>query len=173
MRIVDEQGEELPWDGEAFGALQVPGPWTCSDYFKSDGSADAHTQDGWFDTSDVATIDAQGYMAITDRSKDVIKSGGEWISSVELENIAMDHPGIAEAAVIGVSDPKWSERPLLIYVAVDGQEPGEEELLGWFKGKVASWWVPDNVVFTDTLPHTATGKVSKRELRTRYSDAMA
>ena len=120
LRIVDDEGKELPWDGVAYGALQVRGPWICSDYFKLEGSAGTHTADGWFDTGDVATIDPQGYMAITDRTKDVIKSGGEWISSIELENAAMGHPAVAEAAVIGVAHPKWTERPLLVVVQAEG-----------------------------------------------------
>jgi len=170
LRIVDDDGNELLWDGEAYGALQVRGPWVCSDYFKLEGSAGAHTDDGWFDTGDVATIDAQGYMAITDRTKDVIKSGGEWISSIELENVAMDHPAVAEAAVIGLAHPKWTERPLLVVVKAEGQDAGKEELLAWYKGKVATWCVPNDIVFIDELPHTATGKVKKIELRRQFAD---
>jgi fatty-acyl-CoA synthase len=170
LRIVDDEGTELPWDGVAYGALQVRGPWICSDYFKLEGSAGSHTDDGWFDTGDVATIDADGYMAITDRTKDVIKSGGEWISSIELENTAMGHPAIAEAAVIGVSHPKWTERPLLVVVLAEGQEASKDELLGFLKGKVADWWIPDDVAFVDELPHTATGKVKKIELRQQFAD---
>ena len=116
MRIVDDDGKELPWDGVAYGSLQVRGPWICSDYFKLEGQSESHTEDGWFDTGDVATIDPDGYMAITDRTKDVIKSGGEWISSIEIENTAVGHPAVAEAAVIGVAHPKWTERPLLIVI---------------------------------------------------------
>jgi fatty-acyl-CoA synthase len=170
MRIVDDEGNELPWDGVAYGALQVKGPWICSDYFKLGGSAGAHTEDGWFDTGDVATIDPQGYMAITDRTKDVIKSGGEWISSIELENTAMGHPAIAEAAVIGVAHPKWTERPLLIAVKATGQDVSKEDLLAYFEGKVATWWAPTDVVFIEELPHTATGKVKKIELRKQFAD---
>lgn len=170
LRIVDDAGNELPWDGVAYGALQVRGPWICSDYFKLDGSAGSHTDDGWFDTGDVATIDPQGYMAITDRTKDVIKSGGEWISSIELENTAMGHPAVAEAAVIGVHHPKWTERPLLVVVLADGQTATEEELLGFLSGKVADWWIPNAVAFADELPHTATGKVKKIELRKQFED---
>jgi fatty-acyl-CoA synthase len=170
LRIVDDEGRELPWDGEAYGALQVRGPWICSDYFKLEGSAGSHTNDGWFDTGDVATIDPDGYMAITDRTKDVIKSGGEWISSIELENTAMGHPAVAEAAVIGVSHPKWTERPLLVVVLGEGQEVGKEELLAFLKGKVADWWIPDDVAFVEELPHTATGKVKKIELRRQFAD---
>ena len=170
LRIVDDEGKELPWDGEAYGALQVRGPWICSDYFKLDGSAGSHTEDGWFDTGDVATIDPQGYMAITDRTKDVIKSGGEWISSIELENTAVGHPAVAEAAVIGVHHPKWTERPLLVVVLAEGQAATEEELLGFLRGKVADWWIPNAVAFVDELPHTATGKVKKIELRKQFAD---
>jgi fatty-acyl-CoA synthase len=170
MRIVDDDGGELPWDGVAYGALQVRGPWVCSDYFKLDGTADAHTEDGWFDTGDVATIDSAGYMTITDRTKDVIKSGGEWISSIELENVAMGHPAVAEAAVIGIAHPKWTERPLLVVVMADGKEASVQELLVWYDGKVATWSKPDDVAFVDELPHTATGKVKKIELRRQFAD---
>jgi fatty-acyl-CoA synthase len=170
LRIVDGEGQELPWDGAAYGALQVRGPWVCSDYFKLEGGAGSHTDDGWFDTGDVATIDPQGYVAITDRTKDVIKSGGEWISSIELENAAMGHPAVAEAAVIGVAHPKWTERPLLVVVKAEGQDVGKEELLAFYEGKVATWWVPSDVAFVDELPHTATGKVKKIELRKQFAD---
>jgi fatty-acyl-CoA synthase len=170
MRIVDGEGTVLPWDGVAFGALQVRGPWTCSDYFKLSGSAGTHTDDGWFDTGDVATIDPQGFMAITDRTKDVIKSGGEWISSIELENTAMGHPGVAEAAVIGVPHPKWGERPLLVCIKAENKTVEKDELLGIFEGKVASWCIPDDVIFVDELPHTATGKVKKTELRAAFAE---
>ena len=170
LRIVDDEGEELPWDGVAYGALQVRGPWICSDYFKLEGSAGTHTVDGWFDTGDVATIDPQGYMAITDRTKDVIKSGGEWISSIALENAAMGHPAVAEAAVIGVAHPKWTERPLLIVVRAEGQDVSNEDLLAYFRGKVADWWIPNDVVFVEELPHTATGKIKKIELRKQFAD---
>jgi len=169
MRIVDDVGKELPWDGEAAGALQVRGPWICSDYYRLDGSAGSHTDDGWFNTGDVAKIDPEGYLQITDRTKDVIKSGGEWISSIDVENVAMSHPDIAEAAVIGVAHSKWTERPLLVVVPAEGRKPEREEILQWFDGKVASWWVPDDVVFVDDLPHTATGKIKKIALRDRFS----
>ena len=170
LRIVDDEGKELPWDGVAYGALQVRGPWVCSDYFKLDGSAGTHTDDGWFETGDVATIDEKGYLAITDRTKDVIKSGGEWISSIELENTAMGHPAVAEAAVIGISHPKWTERPLLVVVLAEGQDLDKDAMLEYFDGKVATWWVPNDVVFVDELPHTATGKVKKIELRQQFAD---
>lgn len=170
LRIVDDEGAKLPWDGVAYGALQVRGPWVCSDYFKLDGASESHTPDGWFDTGDVATIDPNGYMAITDRTKDVIKSGGEWISSIELENVAMGHNAVAEAAVIGVAHPKWTERPLLVVVKVVGAEVSEQELLEYFSGKVAEWWIPNAVAFVTELPHTATGKVKKIDLRQQFAD---
>jgi len=170
MRIVNDEGAELPWDGVAYGSLQVRGPWICSGYFKLKGASEAHTADGWFDTGDVATIDALGYMAITDRTKDVIKSGGEWISSIDIENTAMGHPAVAEAAVIGVPHPKWTERPLLIIIKAEGAELTGEEILGWLDDKVAKWWIPDDVVFVDEIPHTATGKIKKIELRKQFAD---
>jgi fatty-acyl-CoA synthase len=171
MKIVDDAGNELPWDGIAFGSLLVRGPWICSSYFKLEGS-DAHSkEEGWFETGDVATIDADGYMAITDRTKDVIKSGGEWISSIEVENVATDHPKVAEAAVIGHFHPKWSERPLLIVVrGPEGQDLSAEEMLAWFDGKIAKWWTPEAVVFVDEIPHTATGKIQKVQLREMFKD---
>jgi len=160
----------LPWDGEAFGSLLVRGPWVCSSYFKLEDS-DAHEREaGWFETGDVATIDADGYLAITDRTKDVIKSGGEWISSIEVENAATNHPKVAEAAVIGCDHPKWSERPLLIVVrSSDGQDVTAAEILASLEGKIAKWWMPDAVEFVDELPHTATGKVQKLKLREQFS----
>ena len=170
MRIVNDEGEELPWDGVAYGALQVRGPWICSGYFKLQGPSEAHTEDGWFDTGDVATIDTDGYMAITDRTKDVIKSGGEWISSIAVENAAVGHAAIAEAAVIGVHHPKWTERPLLIVIKADGAEVTKDEVLAWLDGKIAKWSIPDDVVFVDSIPHTATGKIKKIELRKQFSD---
>ena len=171
IKIVNDEGVELPWDGVAFGSLMVRGPWVCSSYFKLEGS-DAHTKDeGWFETGDVATIDADGYMAITDRTKDVIKSGGEWISSIEVENVATDHPKVAEAAVIGHFHPKWSERPLLIVVrGPQGQDLSAKEMLAWFDGRIAKWWTPDAVEFVDELPHTATGKIQKVTLREVFKD---
>ncbi len=170
LRIVDDQGRVLPWDGVAYGSLQVRGPWVCSDYFKLDGGAGTHTVDGWFDTGDVAIIDREGYVTITDRTKDVIKSGGEWISSIELENLIMSHPDVAEAAVVGVPHPKWSERPLLVVVPAEGAEIDKSALLRHYRGRVAEWWIPNDVVVLDELPHTATGKVRKIELRLRFAD---
>ena len=168
MKIVGEDGDELPWDGKAFGNLLVRGPWITSAYMKAEGGDPL--KDGWFPTGDVATMDADGYMQITDRSKDVIKSGGEWISSIDLENIAVAHPAIAEAAVIGIVHPKWDERPVVIAVKKAGQEVSREELLKHYEGKIAKWWMPDDVVFVNELPHTATGKLSKLTLRTQFKD---
>lgn len=169
LKIVDDDGNELPWDGKAFGALYVRGPWICSDYFHLDGKSESHKEGGWFDTGDVATIDPEGYVQITDRTKDVIKSGGEWISSIALENTAVGHPAVREAAVIGVAHDKWVERPLLIVIKAEGQDLTKEEMLAWFDGKIAKWWLPDDVVFVDEIPHTATGKIKKTELRRRFA----
>ena len=167
--IVDGAGRELPWDGTTFGDLLVKGPWIASAYFNEPG---APLQDGWFPTGDVVTVDPDGFIKITDRSKDVIKSGGEWISSIDLENIAVGHPGVAEAAVIGVKHPKWDERPLLIVQRRDGAAVAPDELLRFYDGKVPKWWIPDAVVFVDALPHTATGKLLKTELRRTYGDRL-
>ncbi len=168
LRIVDESGAILPNDGETQGDLQIRGYWIVDTYFGMDSSA--LTDDGWFDTGDVATIDADGYMIIRDRSKDIIKSGGEWISTVELENIAIGHPAIANAAAIAARHKKWAERPILI--AVKSGEVTEEELLACYEGKIASWQVPDKVIFVDELPLSATGKVVKVKLREIYSDVL-
>ena len=168
MKILDGQGNELPRDGEAFGDLLVRGPCIMSAYFK--GAGGDPLKDGWFPTGDVATIDADSYIQITDRSKDVIKSGGEWISSIELENIAISHPAIQEVAAIGIAHEKWGERPLLIAVRRTDLAVSEDELLAWYEGKVASFWKPDGVIFVEQLPHTATGKLSKLSLRKQYSD---
>ena len=169
IQIVDDHGKELPWDGKAFGDLRVRGPWIASGYLNLDHSP-AHAADGWFSTGDVCTIDPDGYLRITDRSKDVIKSGGEWISSIDLENIAMGHPGVAEAAVIGVHHPKWDERPLLLVVPKGNAKPTREQILTFFDGKIAKWWLPDDVVFVTDLPHTATGKLLKTKLRDDFKD---
>src|SRR5712664_1460236 len=168
MRIVGEDGSELPNDGKAFGDLQVRGPWGVKSYFKGEGGDPL--KDGWFPTGDVATIDPDGYMQITDRSKEVIKSGGEWISSIDLENIAIAHPAIAEAAVIGVKHPKWDERPIVIAVRKPGASVTREDLLKFYAGKVAKWCMPDDVVFVEQLPHTATGKLLKTKLRQDFRD---
>jgi fatty-acyl-CoA synthase len=170
MKIVDDENNELPWDGQSTGLLKVRGPFICSDYYNTGGPSDVHDGDGWFSTGDVGSIDAEGYLQITDRSKDVIKSGGEWISSIDLENAAVGHPDVAEAAVIGVPHPKWSERPLLVVVRKEGSEADKEEILDWLKDKVAKWWLPDDVVYVDEIPHTATGKIQKTELRKRFKD---
>jgi len=170
MKIVDDDGQELPWDGEAFGDLKVRGWWVCDNYFRSEGSDDAFDADGWFSTGDVATIDPEGNLGITDRTKDVIKSGGEWISSIKLENLAVSHPDVLEAAVIGVGHQKWGERPLLVVVPNEGAIPDKMTILGLFKGKVADFWIPDDLVFVDEIPHTATGKVSKVKLREQFAD---
>ncbi|NQD92855.1 long-chain fatty acid--CoA ligase [Pseudomonas sp. CrR25] len=164
LRIVDEQGRELPRNGIAAGALQARGPWVCSGYFGGERS------DGWFDTGDVATLDPHGYLQITDRTKDVIKSGGEWISSIDIENAVMAHPQVAEAAVIGIAHPRWSERPLLVVVPRSGCTLSADELLGFLDGKVAKWWLPDACELLSELPHTATGKVSKKDLRDLFVD---
>jgi fatty-acyl-CoA synthase len=168
MKIVDDDGTELPWDGVRFGELLVRGSWIASGYLKGEGGDPL--RGGWFPTGDVATIDPDGYMQITDRAKDVIKSGGEWISSIDLENIAVAHPAIAEAAVIGVAHPKWDERPIVVAVKKADQEVTRDELLAFYEGKVAKWWLPDDVVFVADLPHTATGKLSKLALRERFKD---
>jgi acyl-CoA synthetase (AMP-forming)/AMP-acid ligase II len=167
MKITDDDGKRLPHDGKAFGHLMVRGPWITAGYFKGDGG-EILEADGFFDTGDVATIDADGYMQITDRSKDVIKSGGEWISSIDLENAAMGHPAVAEAAVIGVAHPKWQERPLLIVVKKRDQDTTRDQVLQYLEGKIAKWWMPDDVVFVDDLPHTATGKLQKMRLREQF-----
>jgi len=168
MKIAGEDGNELPWDGKAFGNLLVRGPWITASYMKGEGGDPL--KDGWFPTGDVATIDADGYMQITDRSKDVIKSGGEWISSIDLENIAVAHPAVAEAAVIGIAHPKWDERPIVVVVKKAGQDVSRDELMKFYEGKIARWWMPDDVVFVPELPHTATGKLSKLTLRQQFKD---
>jgi fatty-acyl-CoA synthase len=170
MRITDDNNQPLPWDGVAFGTLKVRGPWVASSYYRLEDAGSPLDEDGWFDTGDVATIDPNGVMQITDRTKDVIKSGGEWISSIDLENAAVDHPEVAEAAVIGRYHPKWTERPLLIVVTKDGQEIAKDEMLAWFDGRVATWWKPNDVAFVDELPHTATGKINKLALREQFAD---
>jgi len=169
MKITDDADRELPWDGKTFGRLKVRGPAVAKAYFKGEGG-DILDAEGFFDTGDVATIDRHGYMQITDRSKDIIKSGGEWISSIDLENLAIAHPKVAEAAVIGVRHPKWDERPLLIVVLKSGQSADKAEILAFLEGKIAKWWMPDDVVFVDEIPHTATGKIQKITLREQFGD---
>ncbi len=168
MRIVDDAGAELPWDGATYGNLEVRGPWVTQRYMNA--AADATNAEGWFATGDVATIDAHGVMEITDRTKDIVKSGGEWISSIQLENIAVEHPDVAEAAIVGARHPKWDERPLLIVVAKPGQHVDPAALLEMFTGRVAKFWIPDEVVVVDTLPHTATGKLNKLALRQQFRE---
>ena len=169
MKITDDDGNELPRDGKAFGHLLVRGPFVVGEYIKGDGGQ-ILDEDGFFDTGDVATIDPLGFMQITDRSKDVIKSGGEWISSIEIENIAVGHEKVQEAAVIGIAHPKWDERPLLVVIKNEGAEVSKEEILGYLEGKIAKWWMPDDVVFVDEIPHTATGKIQKLTLRQQFED---
>jgi acyl-CoA synthetase (AMP-forming)/AMP-acid ligase II len=168
MKIVDDSGKELAWDGVTYGHLLVKGPWIISSYFKNEGGD--VLQDGWFPTGDVATIDADGYMQITDRSKDVIKSGGEWIGTIDLENIAMAHPAVLQAACIGIAHPKWDERPLLLVIKRPGHDVTREELLKFFEGKIAKFWMPDDVVFIDALPMGATGKIQKNKLRDQFKE---
>ena len=169
MKITDDDNNEMPWDGKTFGRLKVRGPAVAKSYYGGAG-ADQFDEENWFDTGDVAHIDQYGYMQITDRAKDVIKSGGEWISTIDLENLAVGHPDVAEAAVIGIPHPKWDERPLLVVVRKPGREPSKEELLGFMEGKIAKWWMPDDVAFVDEIPHTATGKIQKITLREQFRD---
>jgi acyl-CoA synthetase (AMP-forming)/AMP-acid ligase II len=169
FRITDDAGKEMPWDGATFGRLKVRGPAVSKAYFRREDEEilDEH---GFFDTGDVGTIDAHGYMQVTDRSKDVIKSGGEWISSIDLENLAVGHPDVAEAAVIGVVHPKWDERPLLVIVPKPGRAPDKAAMLAFMEGKIAKWWLPDDVVLVEAIPHTATGKIQKTALREQFRD---
>ncbi|NBU14926.1 MAG: long-chain fatty acid--CoA ligase, partial [Alphaproteobacteria bacterium] len=166
MKITDDDGKNLPWDGKIFGRLKVRGPAVSKAYYGIDDNI--LDDEGYFDTGDVATIDEHGYMNITDRAKDVIKSGGEWISSIDLENIAVGHPDVAEAAVIGIAHEKWGERPLLVIVRKKDRTPTKEDILSFMNGKIASWWMPDELVFVDDIPHTATGKISKKTLREQF-----
>jgi fatty-acyl-CoA synthase len=166
MKLSDDAGREIPWDGKTFGRLMVRGPAVSKAYYRVD--TNILDSDGYFDTGDVATLDQHGYMRITDRSKDVIKSGGEWISSIDLENLAVGHPQVAEAAVIGVYHPKWDERPLLIVQLKPGQSASREDILAYMDGKIAKWWMPDDVAFVDAIPHTATGKILKTALRDQF-----
>jgi fatty-acyl-CoA synthase len=169
MKITDDKGNARPRDGKSAGRLKVKGPAVARAYFRGEGG-EAFDRDGWFDTGDVASLDAEGFMTITDRSKDVIKSGGEWISTIEIENLAVGHPDVAEAATIGVPHPKWGERPLLIVVAKPGTSPTQDMLLAHLRGKIAKWWLPDAVVLVDEIPHTAAGKILKTELRRQFAD---
>ena len=167
MKVTDDENNELPWDGKKFGRLKVRGPAVAAGYYGGAGKEQFDDED-WFDTGDVAHIDPAGYMQITDRAKDVIKSGGEWISTIDLENLAVGHPDVAEAAVIGVPHSKWDERPLLVIVRKAGKEPSGEDIIGFMNGKIAKWWIPDDVVFVDEIPHTATGKIQKTTLRDQF-----
>lgn len=169
IKITDDDGNELARDGKAFGNVKVRGPWITAGYFKGEGGS-VLDQDGFFTTGDVATLDPDGYMQITDRAKDVIKSGGEWISSIDLENAAVGHPAVQEAAVIGVFHAKWQERPLLLVIKKPGQEVSKDALMTFLEGKVAKWWLPDDIVFVTELPHTATGKLLKTKLREQFKD---
>ncbi len=173
MKIVDEDGKELPWDGKAYGDLLVRGPWIIASYFKGEGGDPLRYDEsgkGWFPTGDVATIDPAGFMQITDRSKDVIKSGGEWISSIDVENIAMAHLAVAMAACVGMKHPKWDERPIIVVMKKPGAEVTREELLAFYEGKIAKWQIPDDVVFVDAIPLGATGKMQKMTLRQQLKD---
>ena len=169
MKVTDDDGNEHPWDGRTFGRLKVRGPAVARAYYGGAG-AEQFDAEGWFDTGDVAHIDPHGYMQITDRAKDVIKSGGEWISTIALENLAVGHPDVAEAAVIGVPHPKWDERPLLVVVCKPGRQPAAADILSFMDGKVAKWWMPDDVAFVTEIPHTATGKIQKMALREQFRD---
>jgi len=168
-KIIDDEGNELPRDGKAFGHLMVRGPAISKSYIKGEGG-EILDAEGWFDTGDVATLDPDGYMQITDRAKDVIKSGGEWISSIDLENTAVGHPDVTEAAVIGIAHPKWDERPLLIIVKKEGSDPTKDDILKFMEGKIAKWWMPDDVAFVSEIPHNATGKILKTALRDTFAD---
>ena len=171
LRVVDQMsGEEVPWDGTSRGELQAAGPWIARSYYDDPRTAESFTDDGWLKTGDVCTVDSSGYMRIVDRTKDVVKSGGEWISSVELENEIMAHPKVAEAAVIGVKHPKWSERPMACVVLRPGEELSKEELLEFLEPRVAKWWLPDDVVFIEEIPKTSVGKFSKKDLRAQFAD---
>ena len=169
LKIVDEHGQALPWDGVAFGHLHVRGPWVTSGYFKSEGGQVLDAE-GFFPTGDVATIDPDGYLQLVDRAKDVIKSGGEWISSIDVELCANSHPGVAESAVIGVAHPKWQERPLMLVVRRAGPQVSADELTSHLSARLAKWWLPDEILFVDELPHTATGKILKTKLREQYKN---
>ena len=171
MRIMDESGDELPWDGERMGELQVRGAAVIRQYFKQEVSDEHFTADGWFRTGDVATIDADGYMRITDRTKDLVKSGGEWISTVELENAIMAHPQVLEAAVIAIPDPKWQERPLAaVVLTADAESLDADDIFSFLQDKVAKWWIPDHAVFIDEIPKTSVGKFDKKTLRARHAN---
>ncbi len=171
LRIADQEtGEEVPWDGETRGELQARGPWIAKEYYNDDRSPESFTDDGWLRTGDVAVFDAEGYLRLVDRTKDVVKSGGEWISSVELENEVMAHPKVAEAAVVGMAHPKWQERPVAFVVAKEGEEVTKDDILEFLDGRVPKWWLPDDVILIDEVPKTSVGKFSKKDLRTQFKD---
>jgi len=173
FRVVDpESGEELLWDGESRGELQVQGPWVARTYYNDERAAESFTDDGWLRTGDVATVNSEGYISLVDRTKDLIKSGGEWVSSVELENEIMAHPDVIEAAVIGVASTKWGERPMACVVAAEGTALSAEDILIWLKDRVPKWWMPDQVEFIDEVPKTSVGKFSKKTLRDRFTDVV-
>ena len=169
LKLVGPDGQAVPWDGVSSGHLHVRGPWIASGYYRDEGGAQLDPE-GFFPTGDVATIDPEGYLQLVDRAKDVIKSGGEWISSIDVENAAASHPTVAEAAVIGVAHPKWQERPLLLVVAKPGQTVSPDALKRYLAERLAKWWLPDDIVVVDSLPHTATGKILKVELRKQYRE---
>ena len=173
FRVVNpESGEELLWDGESRGELQVQGPWVARTYYNDERAAESFTDDGWLRTGDVATVNSEGYISLVDRTKDLIKSGGEWVSSVELENEIMAHPDVVEAAVIGVASTKWGERPMACVVAAEGTAVSAEDILIWLKDRVPKWWMPDQVEFIDEVPKTSVGKFSKKTLRDRFTDVV-
>jgi fatty-acyl-CoA synthase len=172
VKIVGAEGQDMPHDGVAVGEIKVRGPWVISGYFKGAGGQ-VVDEDGWFGTGDVASIDPDGFVQLTDRLKDVIKSGGEWISSIDIENTAVGHPGVHEAAVIAIPHPAWQERPLLIVHPKEGAEPTKQEILDYLSTRIAKWWMPDDVVFVDSLPHTATGKLLKTKLREEFGGRVA
>jgi fatty-acyl-CoA synthase len=173
FRIADaDTGDEVAWDGESRGELQVRGPWIARTYYNDDRSADSFTDDGWLRTGDVATADSEGYIRLVDRTKDLIKSGGEWISSVELENEIMAHPDVTEAAVIGVASTRWGERAMACVVTAEGATLSADEILAWLDGRVVKWWMPERVEFIDEVPKTSVGKFSKKTLRDRYADVL-
>ena len=169
LRLADDAGNELPRDGRTVGEIQVRGPWVLSGYFKGAGGQ-VVDDDGWFRTGDVASFDARGWVRITDRAKDIIKSGGEWISSIAIENLAVSHPAVREAAVIAARHPTWQERPLLLVQLREEEEATKQEILDFLAPQIAKWWLPDDVVFVEELPHTATGKLLKTKLRKQYAD---
>jgi fatty-acyl-CoA synthase len=171
VKIVDEVGEELPHDGEAFGELLIRGPWIAAEYYKDPRTAQSF-DDGWLRTGDVCKITPEGYIKITDRAKDVIKSGGEWISSIDLENALMAHPDVAEATVVGLKHVEWQERPVAFVVAREGAEVSDTDLLTFLQSRVAKWWLPDKILFVDQIPKTGTGKFDKKVVRTEYADLL-